>query len=151
MFIRTTAVTGSYTESPFSTMDYDNAGVFANRIATIYVTWGGVQYPVRPVTITSSNDYAVAYAHYLECCDAIPSPMLSYSQFLARPIFCFNLRDDGRNPMDESVPIDSGRGSLSVHATFTTAAPTGVSVIVAGVGQSNIEVTSDNRVSRQGF
>lgn len=155
-FVRSTARAGLLAQSPFCSIDYLPTGQEGEYVSSIYVNWGGRQFPMRPITATAKDDCGRAYAAYLAASSAAgafgeETPMITPQDFrTGHKFFCFSLRPDER-PAGEAATDLSDRGSLEVHATFSGALTADTSMISVGFSAAALEIDASRQISKIGY
>lgn len=115
---------------------------------SLYVMWGGQQYPQRPYTASDRNrPDPRGYRAYVDLCGDAGSCM-SFDQWKQYQIYYFDLSRGGTG--DEFAPgAEDGTGSLTVEATLldsTVSVPH--TMIVVGFGASHCSVDASGNVRR---
>lgn len=175
-FVATAAVEGNYSYNPFCSTNVTQFnsltkettvapavpaniyGLAGDVVSSIFVRWGGVQVPLRPVEASSVDDAGESYQMYLAAANGgvfgERTPMLSPAGFRGggRQIFCFNLQPTGARPGTMAMNL-SDRGSLEVHATL---ARSGVftedtTVIVCGLHSASVEIDAAREIRKEGM
>jgi len=165
-FLPTAAVAVNYSYNPFassSVVPYnaanhtaDTVGNSGDYISSIYITWGGRQVPMQPITATSVNDTAESYAAYLAAASGgvfgEKTPMISPAGFRAgRQFYCFQLNPDGARAGTQAMDL-SERGSLEVHATIHRAANTeSTTMVVIGYHAAAVTINSAREIHKEGM
>jgi len=166
-FIPSKAVDGAYSRNPFGSSDviqhsteeiagtgsYGQAGDY---VSSIFVNWGGKQYPMRPMLASSIDDNGEAYAAYMAACKGghfgERTPMISPAGFRAgRKFFTFQLNADQTTAGSHAMDL-SDRGSLEVHAVINRAAFTeDTTMITCGFHSASVEIDSTRSIRKEGF
>lgn len=126
--------------------------------SSIFVRWGGVQVPLRPIEAASVDDTAESYAMYLNAASGgvfgEMTPMLSPAGFRGggRQIFCFSLAPTGARPGTMAMNL-SDRGSLEVHAVLKRSAvfTEDTTVIVCGLHSASVEIDAAREIRKEGM
>ena len=170
-FIPSKAVDGAYSRNPFGSSDViqlsteQSASAGATRgeygcagdyVSSIFVNWGGKQYPMRPMLSSSIDDNGEAYAAYMAACKSghfgERTPMISPAGFRSgRKFFTFQLNADQSTAGSHAMDL-SDRGSLEVHAVINRAAFTeDTTMITCGFHAASIEIDSTRSIRKEGF
>lgn len=170
-FVHKAALAGDYNVSPFATIEteaYDGtnptlsgheSGDFVN---SIYVNWGGRQFPQQPITASNISDNGEAYAAYMAVAKqgmfGSSTPFLLPDDFKSdRRIFAFRLRPDDAPAGSKALMGPDGedlsdRGSLSVHATLTRGgSPIDCTMVVIGFSAASVEIDASRQIRKIGF
>ena len=111
-------------------------------MSSIYVNWGGQQFPMRPILASSIGDSSKAHAAYLAAYTGggfdEDTPMVSSAGFRSgRKMFCFQL-DPAQTKAGTTEFNLADRGILEVHATLQRA--TFTEDTVCGFSNASVEI-----------
>ena len=155
-FVRTASLgAGAVNHSPFATINVLPDGAPGAHLTSLFVNWGGKQYPMRPYSEAGPRDSARAYADYLAVCEGgafgESHPMITpVDHANGHRVYAFNLRGDGR-PAGEAATDLSQRGSLEVHAQFNGALPAAATLVVIGFNGAAVEIDAARSIRKIGF
>jgi len=172
-FIPSKAADGAVSRNPFGSSDViqhsgeqntataADAGVQygyqGDYVSSIFVNWGGKQYPMRPMLASSIDDNGEAYAAYMAACKGghfgERTPMISPAGFRAgRKFFTFQLNADQTTAGSHAMDL-SDRGSLEVHATIVRNAlfTEDTTMITCGFHSASVEIDSTRSIRKEGF
>jgi len=172
-FVPSKAADGTGSRNPFGSSDViqhsteQNTATAANAnvqygyqgdyVSSIFVNWGGKQFPMRPMLASSIDDNGEAYAAYMSACKnghfGERTPMISPAGFRAgRKFFCFQLNADQATAGSHAMDL-SDRGSLEVHATIVRNAlfTKHTTMITCGFHSASVEIDSTRSIRKEGF
>lgn len=167
------AVNGSYGNSPFAMRPAafpSSPAPYITQLAQIYVTWGGMNYPLLPIVpdadgvdaanVQMGQNDARAYLNYCAVADhglaSDSSPLLSYEMFTSNyGFYVFDLRPAASYESGAigSVKTDdeTSVGSLQVVGNFVAPVNGDLICCVNSFGGGQLVVDSSRNVIRTGF
>jgi len=133
------------------------AGSPGDHVSSIYVTWGGRQVPMQPITSTGLSDTAESYAAYLAAASGgvfgEKTPMISPAGFRSgRQFYTFQLNPDGARAGTQAMDL-SERGSLEVHATIVRSLgyTESTTMLVVGYHAAAVTINSAREIRKEGM